>query len=66
MDAEIETLLTEVDGYLAKTGMAPSTFGRKTVNDGKCIDRLRSGGRAWPETIDAIRQFMASNPSEAA
>lgn len=63
---DIEQLLVEVDEYLARTGMAASTFGKKTVNDGKCIDRLRAGGRAWPETVEAIRHFMAGSKSEAA
>lgn len=58
MSDEISSLLADVDKFLAVTGMSPSTLGRKAVNDGKCIGRLRNGGRAWPETISAIRVFM--------
>ncbi len=55
-------ILTEIDTYLAKTEMAPSTLGLKAINDGKAVNRLRSGKRMWPETIDKLRQFMRDNP----
>lgn len=58
----VETLLAEVDRYLEMTGLSPATLGKKAVNDGKCIDRLRGGKRAWPETVARIRQFMKDNP----
>lgn len=64
MEQQIQKLLTDVDGYLARTGMAATTFGRKSVNDGKCIDRLRKGGRVWPETLKRIRDFMRANPPQ--
>ena len=58
----MERLLADVDAYLMKTGMAATTFGRKSVNDGKCLERLRKGGRAWPETVARIQSFMSQNP----
>lgn len=71
--SDIEKVLADVDEYLSVTGMKETTFGRLAVNDGKCIARLRKGGRAWPETIAKINEFIASSraartasPSEAA
>jgi hypothetical protein len=53
-----QDILKDVDGFLGKTGMAESTLGRKALNDGKAIARLRAGKRMWPETIDKLREFM--------
>jgi hypothetical protein len=53
-------ILKDVDGFLEKTGMAESTLGRKALNDGKAIARLRAGKRMWPETIDKLREFMTA------
>lgn len=54
-------ILKDVDGFLEKTGMAESTLGRKALNDGKAIARLRAGKRMWPETIDKLRDFIATD-----
>jgi tRNA-dihydrouridine synthase len=59
--SDIEKVLADVDEYLSATGMKETTFGRLAVNDGKCIARLRKGGRAWPETIAKITEFMSSS-----
>ncbi len=59
---DTKTLLKEVDRYLSKAKLSEATLGRKAVNDGKAIKRLRSGGRMWPETAQRLRQFMADNP----
>lgn len=53
-------LVQEIDVCLKATGMAESTFGRKAVNDGKLVPRLREGGRVWPETEQRIRNFIKS------
>lgn len=59
-------LLEEIDSFLARTGMAETTFGKKALNDGKAIGRLRNGGRMWPETVEKLRGFMASQQPGAA
>ncbi|HXI36313.1 MAG TPA: hypothetical protein VNH80_05315 [Burkholderiales bacterium] len=38
--------------------MAESTFGRRAVNDGKFVARLRDGARVTPETLQRVNQFM--------
>jgi hypothetical protein len=54
-----DALLADIDAYLAKNpGISETTFGRKAVNDGKLVPRLRRGRRVWPETEQAIRGFM--------
>jgi SAM-dependent methyltransferase len=56
-------LLQEISDYCRQTGLAESTFGRQAINDGKLANRLRHGGRITTDTLDRIRNFMASNRS---
>lgn len=56
-----QALLAEIEAFLKKWRgkIGEGTFGTKAVNDGKFIDRIRSGGRVWPETAQKARDFMA-------
>lgn len=73
-------LLSEIEEFLRETGMPKSTFERAVGNQ-RLLERLRTigkrgrPGRVWPETEQAIRDFMAeerakraevSKPDEAA
>jgi hypothetical protein len=53
------TLLGSISEFCRRTGMAESTFGRRAVNDGKFVGRLRDGARITPETLNRVNQFMA-------
>lgn len=56
---ETETLLSEIESFLAVAEMAESTFGRKAVNDGKLLSRLRTGRSSVTlETAAQIRSFI--------
>jgi len=54
-----EGLLQEIAGFCRAAGMAESTFGRRAVNDGKFVPRLRFGGRVTTLTADRVRAYMA-------
>src|SRR5258708_18006178 len=41
--------------------MAESTFGRRAVNDGKLVARLREGKRITIDTLDRIQAFIAAS-----
>ena len=58
-----EQLLSEIADYCRRVGMAESTFGRRAVNDGKLVSRLRIGGRVTMETVGRVRNFMSEHPS---
>lgn len=58
-----EQLLGEIADYCRRVGMAESTFGRRAVNDGKLVSRLRTGGRVTTETVDRVRAFISSHHS---
>jgi len=58
-----QQLLQEISDYCRQTGLAESTFGRRAVNDGKLVGRLRIGGRVTMETVERVRTFMSEHPS---
>ncbi len=57
-------ILDEIAGYCRVAGLAESTFGRRAVNDGKLVGRIRDGGRISAKTLDRIRTFISDNPPE--
>jgi hypothetical protein len=71
MEAIVErgsTLLDSIADFCRSSGIAESTFGRRAVNDGKFVARLRDGARITPETLDRVTNFLekhgASAPAE--
>lgn len=58
-------LLSEIDEFLASERIGPHRFGILAANNGRLVERLRAGGRIWPETEEQIRSFIASRRSGA-
>lgn len=58
-----EQLLEEISSFCRRAGMAESTFGRRVVNDGKLVQRLRHGGRITTDTLDRIRNYLSGYPN---
>ncbi len=56
-----EKFLSDVEAFLAKTGMPPSIFGKKAVNDPAFVQRLREGIDPRKRTMDRVADFMNSN-----
>jgi len=51
MEAVVEqgsSLLDSISAFCRVNGIAESTFGRRAVNDGKFVARLRDGARITP------------------
>jgi hypothetical protein len=66
MSAELVDLVDTPDAmvliireFCEKYGIAESTFGRLSVNDGKLVSRIASGSRMERETAQRIAEFMA-------
>jgi hypothetical protein len=57
------TLLDSIADFCRQAGMAESTFGRRAVNDGKLVARLRYGARVTPETLQRVSAFMKARGS---
>jgi hypothetical protein len=53
-----DVLLAEIVTFCQRVGMAESTFGRRAVNDGKFVPRLRFGGRVTTQTVDRVHAFI--------
>lgn len=54
-------LLDSISAFCKQTRMAESTFGRRAVNDGKFVSRLRDGARITPETWERVAKFISRN-----
>src|SRR5437879_6186135 len=53
-----DVILEEIFAYCRREGMAESTFGRRAVNDGKFVNRLRYGGQVGEATVERVREFI--------
>ncbi len=51
-------LLEEIEAFMAETGTGAFRFGMKAIKNGRLVERLRSGGRVWPETEMEIRAYI--------
>ena len=58
-------LLDAIADLCRRLKMAESTFGRRAVNDGKFVSRLRDGARVTPETLERVSAFMAEHGATA-
>ena len=53
-----ETLLSEIEAFMADTGLSAHRVGILAANNGRLVDRLREGRRVWPETEQAVRSAL--------
>lgn len=53
-------LLDSIAEFCRRANMAESTFGRRAVNDGKFVSRLRDGARITPETLIRVSDFLTT------
>ncbi len=56
--ARNDALLARIAEYCRAAGMAESTFGRRAVNDGKLVARLREGKRITTDTLERIETML--------
>jgi len=61
-----KSLLTDIDAFRARYGLADYTFGLLAAKNGRLVKRLRDGGRVWPETEKLIRDFIATESDRRA
>lgn len=54
-------LISSVDAFIARTGMKPSIFGLKALNDGKFIKRLHDGQNVTLSNADRVLDFICSH-----
>lgn len=52
------TLLSDIDDFRRAHRMGEHKFGLLAVKNGRLVERLRNGGRVWPDTEAKVRAFM--------
>ena len=57
-----ETLLREIEAYLARSEMGAAEFGKRTMKDPSFVGRLRNGVNPGGKTIDKVRLWMREHP----
>jgi hypothetical protein len=55
---EHDDLIERIEAYCRQKEIAESTFGRRAVNDGKFVGRLRDGKRVTTATIARVEKFL--------
>ena len=59
-------LLDRIISYCRQSRMAETTFGRRAVNDGKLVARLRNGRSVSLDTAARVEAFIAGHPANGA
>lgn len=59
-----EELLEAIRQFCREHGMAETTFGRRAVNDGKFVGRVREGARIGPGTLEKLEAFMTRSATQ--
>ena len=52
------TLLEDIERYLARTGLAETTFGRRAVKDPRLVGDLRRGRRPGPAMEARVKAII--------
>ena len=56
-----DQILAQISEFCRRSDMAESTFGRRAVNDGKLVHRLREGKRITIDTLERIQAYIAAS-----
>lgn len=60
-----EEFRQEIDSFLAESGMDPTTFGRKTMNDPRFVFDIRAGRASSSRTIEHVREWIKTQEGVA-
>src|SRR6201987_5729145 len=55
-----DAILSEITDFCRRAAMAESTFGRRSVNHGKLVHRLREGKRTTIDALGRIQAYIAT------
>lgn len=61
-----QSIIESIERHCRATGMAETTFGKKVVNDGKLLSRLRDGKSISIDTYNRIVTEIERSRSAAA
>jgi hypothetical protein len=58
-------LLSDVEAFIQQSGIGESTFGKRAVNDGKLVSRLRDQANMTLGTINKVRTYLDAQKAVA-
>ena len=61
MDSAADAFLSEIEAFLARERVRPSTFGRAAVGDPNFVRELREGRAPSLRLVDRARGFMRAS-----
>lgn len=64
MKHERHPILTDIEAFLAESGMSESYFGRRAATNTELVKRLRDGGGLHFATEAKIRAFIDANSAD--
>jgi hypothetical protein len=59
----LNSLLREIEAFLAEANMKKTTFGLRALNDGTFVRRLEKGDNFTLKTVERVRAYIAANRS---
>ncbi len=62
--SEHEKLIAEIERFLDRTGMAPSTFCAEACGQRSFLIRLRNGEGVTLKTVEKVRAYMRDHGSK--
>lgn len=57
-------LLSQIEGHLRRTRMAPTRFGRDAMGDPKFVLQLRDGREPRKKTIERVMRYLDEHRSD--
>lgn len=57
-----DALLSKIEAFMAQQHIGEHRFGMLAARNGRLVERLRRGGRVWPETEQCVLAFIAKYP----
>lgn len=54
-----DALLSQIEAFMAQQHIGEHRFGMLAARNGRLVERLRRGGRVWPETEQCVLAFIA-------
>lgn len=54
-------LLPRIDRYLRHTNIAPTTFGRRAVNDPRLVGDIRNGRELGPRVAERVVRYLEAS-----
>lgn len=61
-----EQFLADLEEFLVETGMDPTSFGLRAMNDPRFVFDVRKGRQCSLRTVDRVRDFMSAHRTDAA